>query len=222
MSDLLMWYCSNGKKPEGIPKNDDMWLREKFYPKKEQEGMSYPWVRFAGNQTANDLDFPSELFLIIQKQKKILFDFLPYRGNVFLVSELFLDFLVKQNLNANFEISKLKVVHKNELELKFDKKYFAIRIFKFDDELFDFVEDGKKRASGLKDVFMYPNLTLKEENKRDVFFLKQFCYLESVIISERIQNQIKEIFYRPELYYVFDFPLVYNNQSKIEFIPDSI
>lgn len=225
MKNLYIWFYTTARKHKGVPYFiENRSLRDDFNPKKDEgigKWAGYNPVKDGFPPKDEELQFPKELFFIVQKEKELLLDFMPYQKNIMIVSDIFLDYLKGQKLDKNFEIADLKVVHKNGLELKVNKKYFAVRIGKFDDESFDFVREIRKRSIGGGDFFLYPNLELNENNdKREVFFLNEFCYREALILTEEGKNEVKEKFYSPEIYKAEDYPLAYNNHLKIESLPE--
>ncbi|CAM3942366.1 Immunity protein 43 domain-containing protein [Flavobacterium branchiophilum] len=227
MNDLFIWYNTIPRTPKGFPLLEDRWLREKYYPSKNQEEMDYKWMKYNPLKDAfppkGDLKLPDELFFIVQKQKELLFDFMNYHFNLFIVSDVFLKLIQEYRLDLKYEISKLKIVHKNEKELKCDKDYYALRVSTHDDDLFDYVEDGKKRASGARDFFLYPNLKLKPDvQDKGIYFLNEFCYHQTIVVNEELKKTIIKNFYSPELYKLEDFAQVYNNSYKLELMPENI
>jgi len=218
MEDLFIWYCTLPRRGKGVPQHGDTWIREKFSYGKEIEGLNYEWVNYDYLEHGfppmdTKLLLPDELYFIIQRQKKLVFDFLPYRKNLFIISEKFKFFIETHLSDKPLEFARLKVVHKNNKEFLNEKKYYLLRVILFDDDLFDFIEEGKKRAAGLRGEFIYPSLILKNDVRQEIFFLDSFCYQESILFTGKIKDIIKAQFFRPEIYKIEDFYLAFNNNS---------
>jgi Immunity protein 43 len=227
MNDLFIWFYTVARIPKGALLGLDVMLRENFYPNKKQDDFVYPWCSynpikdgFPVSQEA--LRFPKELFFIVDDVKELNFDFIPFQSNMIIVSEIFLNYLKAQHLEANFEVAFLKVVDINEKIVKCNKQYFALRIGKFDDEFFDFDVETKKRAAGSRDFFLYPNMKLKKTDiGRDVFFLNELWYRNALLLTKAGKDRIKSDFYLPEIYMIEEFPIVYNNRTKEELLPSA-
>ncbi|MFD2909193.1 Imm43 family immunity protein [Flavobacterium ardleyense] len=225
MENLYIWFYTTARKHKGVPYIIENRSLSDVFTAKKDEGMG-KWSDYNPTKDGfpprdSRLKFPKDLFFIVQKEKEILLDFMPYHNNLMIISDVFLDYLKEQKIDLNFEIANLKVVHRNGLELKVDKKYFAIRIGKFDDELFDLDQQSKKRAAGSRDFFLYPNLKLKIKNiERDLFFLNELWYSEALILTEKGKEEVKKRFYSPEIYKAEDYPLAFNNQLNINYLPE--
>lgn len=218
MEDLFIWYRTNVRGTKGIPQDEDIWIRENFSYGKEIEGLKYEWVDYDydehGFPPNGQFKLPEELFFIVQRVTSLNFDFLPYRKNIFIVSKEFKLFLTIQQKDGLFEFSKLNVVHKKNKQITSTKEYYLLRVITFDDDCFDFIEEGKKRANGLRGEFIYPNLMLKENISHGIFFLDSFCYREAVVFTGKIKDEVKSLFYSPEIYRINDFHLAFNNRNK--------
>ena len=215
--NLYVWFNTLAKKPQGLPFIDNIWISENYILGKKPESMNYEWMKydyyFDGFPPDNpELKFPEELFFIVQDTKALLFDWMAFNQNIMIVSELFLSFLKTHIYEECFEISYLKTVSRNAKKLDVGSKYYAIRIGKYFDDLFLFSEENKKRAVGLRDVFLYPNIKINENVKDGIFFLSRFGYLETLIMTDAIKNVIEKEFYEPEIYKIEDYPYVYNNR----------
>ena len=215
MEKLLIWFYAF-KKQTYIPNRYDIYIRENFTPLKEVEDMDYPWVLYNpeinGYPPSKRWALPKELYLIIQRNTKIMFDFLPYQYAIYIVSDLFLNKVLLPN-RVSFEMAKLNIVSKNAKKLDVNKNYYAVRINQFDDDLFNFPIEGRKRAAGLEDEFIYPNMQLKEYTTKNVFFIDRLPYSESFIFKSSYSSVIKEC-YKPIVYAIEDFYLAYNNKTS--------
>jgi hypothetical protein len=68
---------------------------------------------------------------------------------------------------------------------------------------------------------MYPNLKLKKEVNQEIFFFDNFCYQEAMVFTEKIKEEIKAHFSRPEIYKIADFYLAFNNNTRgVEHLPE--
>ena len=113
----------------------------------------------------------------------------------------------------------------SDLKEFIDKKFFVIRICEFDDNKFDFHIENKKRAIGCNkyNYFLYPDMQLKNYNdKQNIFFLNEFCYQDSIILTTDGKDYVMQNFNRPELYKLEDYRFVWNNQYNIEQLPDMV
>lgn len=227
MEDLFIWYCTSARRKKEVPQNENIWIRENFIFGNEIEGLNYDWLDYNydehGFPPNESLKLPKELYFIIQGQTSLKFDFLPYRKNMFIISERFKSFISNQLSNKKLEFSELKTVHKDNESFCCDMKYYLLRIITFDDDSFNFIEEGKKRAIGLRGEFIYPSLKLKENINQNLFFLSSFCYQEAMIFNEKTKNEIKSLFYSPEIYRISDFYLAFNNRmAESNSLPDTV
>jgi hypothetical protein len=165
--------------------------------------------------------FPAEMNLVVksQKYKEINFDYIQYSHFVKLVSEKFFSFLIENGLDESYyEIARLNIVD-TKGRLMTDNKYFALRFGRFDDALFNFPSESRKRAAGLRDRFLFPDMEFKTvtENK-NIFVLFEFCYKDGFLLNAKGANYVIENFYC-EIYNAKDFPFVFNNQYNWDILP---
>lgn len=189
--------------------------------------MLYEWMKYdpyldGFPPKEQNLKLPNSLFFIVQNTSVLLFDWMAYNQNIMIVSEKFLTLLKDYVHEDCFETSVLTTVSKNEKKLNISSQYYAIRVDKYDDSLFDISEQGKKRAIGLRDTFLYPNISLKESIQKEIFFLSKFCYLQSIILTQSIKEIIVKKCYVPEIYKIEDFPYVYNNKFDLDKLPNVV
>lgn len=169
----------------------------------------------------DEYKFPDELYMVITKStKRVAFDYYSHQKNVAFVSDRFLGFLQRNGLDASYyEKAKLFIVNLKG-DLITNERYWALRFGKFDDELFSFHAESKKRASGLKDFFLYPSMELKKSVPgKNIFFINEFCYNKSIIFNGLALKELLVDFYEPQLYQLEDFPFIYNNQIKWDIVP---
>ncbi len=221
--NLYIWkYTFARVRERKIPTNESLSLSDV----KLGKSIKGKWVSFNYRKETippkEEWKLPKILYLLRTRSKTFNnIDWLYLHHNVMLVSQRFLEFLQKNTFNQ-FEIAEMHIYNSSEKK-RIDKgNYFAIRIFNFDDELFDFKEEERKRVSGSKGRFMYPNLELKQSSNKNVFFLNMFTYNECLILTEQAKNEILKEFIKPEIYKIEDFPLVYNNQMYSEKLPNMV
>lgn len=226
MNNLYIWF-QRTKLPEGHPLLDDILLKSRFDLKRPNtihvgeenwRNFNHYNMNFPPKDT---FAFPSEIYLIIKKKyKEINFDYLDYHYYVKLISDNFLSFLIKNGLNESYyEIASLNIIDlKGELMTK--NKYYALRFGKFDDDLFNFEPESKKRAAGLRNTFLYPNIKIKTEiPDKNIFVLFEFCYRDCLVLSENGKNDIIKHYLSSDIYKSVDYPYVFNNQRNWELLP---
>lgn len=224
MSDLFIWF-NRTKVPYGYPLTDEIIVKDVFDKARPKYMPDQRWKLFNPYKMefppTKEYKFPDELYMVMTKSDKTIeFDYYSHQKNVAFVSDGFLDFLQRNGLDSSYyEKAKLLIV-----DLKGDiltgDKYWALRFGKFDDDLFSFNADSKKRAAGLKDFFLYPLMELKRSiPEKNIFFINEFCYNRSLVFNELALREILASFYEPQIYKLEDFPFVYNNQLKWDVFP---
>jgi len=223
--NLYIWNYTSARQPKGIPSYSNNWLSEIFSPE-DPKPIEGQWVSFNPYRDKpplkEELKLPSQLYLFLRTKETPIFDWFYIHHHVMAVSEKFLAFLLENDLKEQIEIAELKIFNRQGIEFN-EKKYFAIRIIKFNDSIFNLNEEIRKRAKGIKDEFLYPQMKLNTENeKQNIFFLLEFCYNESLLITEKAKDYILSNFYKPEIYRIEDYPLVFNNSNSLENLPNNI
>ncbi|MCD8455092.1 immunity 43 family protein [Tenacibaculum finnmarkense genomovar ulcerans] len=227
MNQLYIWRNTLGRKQKGVPQNADTWLSDQKSTKDlNNTPIKGEWISYNPHKDFYPLEerlkLPKELYLYIRIKNTPVFDWYFMHHHVMAVSEKFLFFLKENKLDNHFEIAELKIINKENKEFN-EKKYFAIRIIKFDDSLFNLNEEIRKRAAGIKGRFIYPQMKLKKDSEsQNIFFLLEFCYNESLVLTEKVKNYILSNFHSPEIYKIEDYPLVFNNSNNLEKLPDNI
>jgi hypothetical protein len=227
MNNLYIWF-QRTKLPKGHPLLNDILLKSNFDLKRPNiihvgednwRNFNHYNMDFPPKDT---FAFPSEMYLLINKKKykEINFDYLDYHYYVKLVSENFISFLKENGLNKSYyEIASLNIIDlKGELMTK--DKYYALRFGKFDDDLFNFNLESKKRAAGLRDTFIYPDMKIKTEiTNKNIFVLFEFCYRDCLVLNEKGKNDVIKRYYSFEIYKAEDYPYIFNNQRNWELLP---
>ena len=154
---------------------------------------------------------PNELFLEISENQSILFDFIGLEYNVKIVSEDLLHFLESKGLTEGYEIAKIiNVVDKSGKILK-AKNYYALRFYVFDDDFLVYSEEGAVYGKGAKGRKLYPNMTIKSSEKKQIFVLENPLYSYSFIVTQEIRNDIvKKKFIGPYFYTTQEYIKAYN------------
>jgi hypothetical protein len=66
-------------------------------------------------------------------------------------------------------------------------------------------------------------MQLKNYNgKQNIFFLDEFCYQNSIILTADGKDYVMQNFNLPELYKLEDYRFVWNNRYNIEQLPDMV
>lgn len=224
MNNLFIWFYTIGRRPVGVPQNDEMWLVEHFVPGEKIPGLNYSWMLYNPNKhgfpaTENQYLFPKELDFVIENNLELKFDWLLFHRNIMIVSSRFLNYLIHKKKNLHFEVSKLNVWYKNGSEYHGGTVYYSIRIGRFDDVEFNFNTQAKVRAIGLQGFFLYPQIAAKENLSSDISFLQEFCYTDGLILTEEARVEVLQKFYAPEVYAISEYPFVFNNRHHVERLP---
>lgn len=219
MESLFIWYYIPRNLPKGVPLPLNTMVAENFNPNSPMPAFDYPWGRYNHYKMdfppeEKDLRLPDNLFFIVKKEKELLFDYLNWKSEYKVVSAEMLLFLQENQLNDGYETAKLTVVNTSGKEIS-SKKYFLLRFGRFDDDLIDFNEPTKKRAVGTQGLFLYPDMQPSEKTNREIFVLKNFCYVETLIFSENLRKRIKGEFYLPEIYSSQEYVTAYNGRHKL-------
>lgn len=216
MSEYI-WYYTEARGVKGIPPASKIWLTESLNFD-SPEPLERDWMKYNPYKhnfpPENELKMPSELNLIIDVNYEPQFDCIYVQRRILAVTDDFLEFLRSNGLDKQMEVANLSIYNRKG-NLFTNKSYYAIRIGKFNDKLFDFDENTKKRAAGIKDFFLYPNMKLIEPSKeQNIFFLLEFCYNDCILLTEKAKDYVLANFYSPEIYSVQDFRFAYNNASS--------
>ena len=223
MSELFIWFPTARNSAKGMPNILEHFLVEKFDPSKDIEGMDYDWMDYdfikSGFPPKSAKDrLPSRLIYVVKKHRKLSFDCLSFNGDILVVSDLFLQFLDGNGFKSAYESARLKVVSDKGAELLGVKAYYAVRIGKFDDALFNFPTKGRRRVKSLdknSHAYLYSNLALKAPGK-ELFALSEFCYKGYFIFTEQKSKEIARLFYKPEIYPINEFPSVYKAEFEFD------
>ncbi len=217
---LFIWKYTFDRRGNNIPKNASLWLTDD----KSEKSITSEWIRFNPYNDevppSGNMRLPAKLYLHTDLKKKPDFDWLYIHHHIMVVSKRFLSFL-KENASGQFETAGLIIFDKQKREFD-DQDYFAIRVFKFNNDRFELNESTKKRAAGARGKFTYPDLELTEPQNQKVLFLLSFCYYDCLILTPDGKDHVLKNYISPEIYYAQDYPLVFNNQLKISELPEPI
>ena len=219
---LYIWFNTLGRSIKGIPQDHFTWFKDinDFNAEnKLGEWLSYNW---RDGKPEGKYKMPNELYLFIKSVKKPLFDFYP-TNDFMIVSSSLLKYFIDNKLEDQIEVSNLRIFNTDGVEHT-NKKYYVVRVFQFNDDLFNLNEETRKRVSGAKDKFFYPDLSLKSDIvNQDVFFLNNlFGYHDTIILNEKAKNYVLQNFYIPEIYDAKVFNIAYNNQTDKTKLPEIV
>ena len=227
MDNLYVWRNTLGRKQKDVPQAGDTWLSDKDsladYKDKPVTGK---WISFNPYKDKLPLDgtmrLPKKLFLFFRTKSEPVFDWFYIHHHMMAVSEVFLNYLLENNLMNQLEITELIIINVNGT-IYHNKKYFAIRVVIFNDNEFNFNETTRKRAAGIRRYFLYPEIQLIKNNKtQHIYMLLEFCYNGCLILTQNAKDYIVSNFYKPEIYKLNDYHLVYNNSLHKEKLPPLI
>jgi len=199
---LYLWnsgYFKTYVKIKGIPRSIEVMIQDT----PDKNGSPGEWALYSAKHDyppTGEKVFPKELYLQIPASHKITFDFLGWNEAVKIVSEAMLQFLNEQGLTEGYELGSLTVVSKKEEVIETEKKYFALRFFRFDEDLLDFGNreevEVKNSADENRKIALYPNMRIKEGVDKKIFVLDDFDYYhtfnQSLIFTEEIKVLIEE------------------------------
>lgn len=180
-------------------------LYENLDDVKKSKSKNYIWEdyglvnRIVGNPK---YDLPKQM-IMVTNCKSINFDFYNWKHDWKIFSEEFLNFVKEQGLpEENYQISKLHTITSKGEEIV-NKKYYILRIHKFDDALFNFDKIESVPSKSFKGAFFYPKLDINEEmtKLRGIFFLDSFCYSNTIILTNNALKIAKELNFQPMEYY---------------------
>ena len=211
MQQLFIWGegFRGYKKVKGVPRMMNSFVRNTLTDSERTWTLYIPNNECVKPQGIYKL--PNELFLEISENQSILFDFIGLEYNVKIVSEDLLHFLESKGLTEGYEISKIiNVVDKSGKILK-AKNYYALRFYVFDDDFLVYSEEGAVYGKGAKGRKLYPNMTIKSSEKKQIFVLENPLYSYSFIVTQEIRNDIvKKKFIGPYFYTTQEYIKAYN------------
>jgi len=218
MEEVFVWFYRAAERPKGVPFHLNTMLAEQFKPSNPMPGFDYPWVRYNPYKmdfppSDPDLRLPEHLFLIVKKEREVLFDFMFFKNDYKIVSSEFLAYLKENGVRENYELAKLSVVNTSGKSIT-KKNYYALRFGRFDDNLLSFHESTKVSVADLPNRYVYPDLANSEKSDKNIFFLNSFCYQETVVMSAKAKQEIENNFYCPEIYSAADFARVYKEDNE--------
>lgn len=216
MEDIFVWFYRAADRPKGVPFHLDTMLAEQFSARNPMPGFDYPWVRYNPYQmdfppTDPGLQLPDKLVLVVKKNKEVLLDYMYFKNEYKIVSQEFLDYLIQSGVKGNYEASELSVVDTKGKNIA-QKKYYALRFGRFDDELLNFDESTKVAVPSLRNRYLYPSITTKDASRK-IYFVDNFCYREAVLMTAEGKREIEQKFYEPQIYSAADFVNVYQEDN---------
>lgn len=222
MNKLFVTFQRGHIKRKGIPLLDDITLFDtydpskmtKFYTDSQWRTLDYKNLPFPPEE--KEYKFPSELYLVFKKkQTDFQFNYLEYGSDVKILSLDFFRELSNNGLDkGQYEYSTLKLVNKEGNQLT-DRKFFALRFGKFDDDKFDLNQKTSVRSKVNGSTnYIYPDLALITESlDKHVFVLKEFAYRASFVFDgKEFVTNIVDKFKDIDIYNTKDFPFIYDNQ----------
>ena len=191
MQQLFIWGegFRGYKKVKGVPRMMNSFVRNTL------TDCERTWTLYIPNNECvkpqGIYKLPNELFLEISENQSILFDFI--------------------GLTEGYEIAKIiNVVDKSGKILK-AKNYYALRFYVFDDDFLVYSEEGAVYGKGAKGRKLYPNMTIKSSEKKQIFVLENPLYSYSFIVTQEIRNDIvKKKFIGPYFYTTQEYIKAYN------------
>jgi len=210
---LYMWKESGigvYAKKKGVPRNVETLIKESH-----QEIGAGQWTMYISgfHQTPpiGEHAFPKKIYLEIPTNTKITFDFLENAHHVKIISEEMLNVLKEHGLTENYELAPVTVINRKGQEIETEKNYFALRFYKFDNDLLDFGDvkvlncdyDGYvithtqvplQKLKGLS-YNMHPNMKVKEGVNKKIFALHNTPhqpYQKALVFTEEIKDLIVE------------------------------
>lgn len=208
---IFVWFYRAASRPKGVPFHLDTMLAEQVKLSGSLPGFDYPWVRYNPYQmdfppTDPALRLPEHLFFIVKKEKEVVFDFLHFKNEYKIVSQRFLDYLEWHGPQNTYEKAQLTVVNTAGKSIA-KQPYYALRFGLFDDNKLSFKNEAA--ATGLANRFLYRDITLAAPTGQDLFFARNFCYQETVLVTADAKRDLERMFYSPEIYPATKFIEVY-------------
>ena len=218
MKNLFVWFYKSAGRPLGVPFQLNTTLTERFNPKNPLPGFDYPWVGYNHYQMdfppkQPELQLPAHLFFVVKKEKELLFDFLNFKGEYKIVSKEFLALIEREKMGQHYEIAALTVVSDKGKSIT-KKEYFALRFGKFDDALVSFEETSKASVPNLADSFVYSEISAKKETNRNIFFVDNFCYQETVLLTQEGKKEIESKLYCPAIFSAEEFVRAFQEDNE--------
>jgi len=202
---LFTWYEGWGEKytnKKGVPRVTTTLVREDLI--KDLGAWIEYHPRFHGYPATGKYVMPEELYFEVSRANAINFDFLSVH-KLLIVSESMLNFLWEQGFKDGYEIAPIKsVVNKAKKIVETEKKYFALRFVRFDDDLIDYGDEmeviAETQTMQIK-FTLYPNMSVKDNVNKEIFILDKIEVPKSLFFTENIKNNMmKKGFIGPTLY----------------------
>ena len=112
MKNVMIWFNQPSEQPKGIPAREDVTYTDDFNPKKPMYGADAPWLDYNHQLVpfpppSKELEFPNHLFVVIKKNREVLFDFLPLDINCKIISKELLEFYRSMAQQTVMKLQKL-------------------------------------------------------------------------------------------------------------------
>lgn len=194
MKNLIIWGYPrkdiDKQKERNIPINRLIGISESFNPKRTHPDFDYDWVKCGIHDEI--VPMPPEVVVCIKQIKSISFDFLPFIGKFYLISEKLLDFLACNGFDYNFEKSRALLVNTKGIAIT-EEPFYLMRIISWQ----------------VKEEIIYPDLNGKtdgislnafSESDKNVFLTKNGSYIGTLIINAMLKDELLVRFKNPFLY----------------------
>ncbi len=165
MANLYVLFYPFSRIPGSIPNSQQLTLSEE-YTEKLPIHINSGWLhefKWSPNLPANEENIfrtmPQVLYLFINtKRKEPTFDYLYIQDGIWAISEFFLKYL-RENIGSQIQAVPLKVYNKNREEAQ--RVYYAMRVHAFNDKLFDFHVESKKRTAEYQELLFISRYGVK-------------------------------------------------------------
>jgi len=183
-------------KKRGVPQEIETLIKESLERRGPGQWMMYI-SGFHPTPPIGEHAFSKKVYLEVPANNKIMFDFLENAHHVKVLSEEMLNFLKEHGLTENYELAPVIVISRSGKVIETEKNYFALRFYKFDNDLLEFgeaVQVTRKPFQGIKSraFELYPNMKIKEGVDKKIFALKHLNYQRALVFTKEIKDLIVE------------------------------
>lgn len=194
MKNLLIWGYprrdTDKQKESNIPVSRLIGISENFNPKKTHPDFNYDWVRCGVYDEI--VPMPPNITVCLKQIKSISFDFLPYIGRFYLISEKLFNFLVCNGFDYNFEKSAVSFVNTKGVTLT-EERFYLIRIISWQIKEEIIYPDLNGRTDGF-------SLAAFSQSDKNVFLTQNEKYIGTLIFSDLLKDELLSRFKNPFLY----------------------
>lgn len=213
---LYVWYRTINNTPKGEPLSLETSIVEEYNPKKPMQDFDFDWSGYIEGYHSfppeGELKLPAKLSLVMKKVKEPKFDYVSDSDMYKVVSKKLYNLLVKHGLTDKYEYADLTLLDKQGNNVG-QQEYCLLRLSFSDDECFDF---GKEKV--IEDEIFYPKIKLKEDIKKNVFFLNNNdngIFDDCIIFTDNVKKEIEKLCYKPEIYSIKKFQEIYKEELDI-------